>query len=478
MNAHLGLLGPKSLTMTWSGFASVNLDMSDPEFEFVFENQRLFRVHSVLAEFLSPKVAQLRRSDVTFCRYIFNASDCYDVFETLVKALSRGTAFEVTESNLGSLFEIADELENTELTSKLLDLTEIDNITVEDALFFLAMPKHRSIFGSRVQDMRTFVASHFFELPNEKLAKLDLETLSSILSDPQLKLQDEDSLYDFVSSQMKIDLSFARLLEYVRPEYLTIPRIEDLSTFIEQNLLNDISPGIWKQISRRLILTPSMTFAEERVSSRRFLEKTFDYISPRPLDGVIAHLTREFGGNVHDEGIVEITSSGMYNNATHYHPKHAADLEEDSIYYSTNIQDTWICYNFKDRRISPTHYTIRSNSDGGRGVNGWHNLKSWVIEGSNDQKTWDILDQRENNNDLDRRNAIYTFQISPEKCKQSYQYLRLRVTGPNHCSAGTYYILTIASLEYFGRLFNDRPARLATFSTQQDSYMALPKVTH
>ena len=36
----------------------------------------------------------------------------------------------------------------------------------------------------------------------------------------------------------------------------------------------------------------------------------FSYDAATPLDSIIAHLTRECGGNVHKKGIVEATSSG------------------------------------------------------------------------------------------------------------------------------------------------------------------------
>ena len=52
---------------------------------------------------------------------------------------------------------------------------------------------------------------------------------------------------------------------------------------------------------------------EKRIQPR--LRRTeFVYNSSKPLDGVIAHLTREYGGNVHDKGIVNVTASSVKNN--------------------------------------------------------------------------------------------------------------------------------------------------------------------
>ena len=101
--------------------------------------------------------------------------------------------------------------------------------------------------------------------------------------------------------------------------------------------------------------------------------REFVYRSSKPLRGVIAYLTRECGGNVHDRGIVNVTASSA---SDYYHPKNAVDLGTNSIYYSNNEMGTWICYDFKERRVIPKSYSVRSC---GSGPGGYH-LKSWVIE--------------------------------------------------------------------------------------------------
>jgi hypothetical protein len=63
--------------------------------------------------------------------------------------------------------------------------------------------------------------------------------------------------------------------------------------------------------------------------------------------GLIAHLTRECGGNVHDRGVVDVTCgsfeketgganphSGAYDNQPKFAAKNAADLETDSVLLS------------------------------------------------------------------------------------------------------------------------------------------------
>jgi hypothetical protein len=67
----------------------------------------------------------------------------------------------------------------------------------------------------------------------------------------------------------------------------------------------------------------------------------------------------------------------------------------------------WICYDFKDMNIKPTHYTLRSR----RGCNLNH-LRFWTLEGSRDGSEWIKLDRRENNTELNSQRAIAPFPVS------------------------------------------------------------------
>jgi hypothetical protein len=101
-------------------------------------------------------------------------------------------------------------------------------------------------------------------------------------------------------------------------------------------------------------------------------------------DGIIAHLARECGGNVHDRHVVDVVSGSFGKEPRGVNPqsgghdhdpccvaKNAADLDADSCFGSAHCnrrEDTRhtrnnrVCYDFKERRTVPTHYTIRTNS--------------------------------------------------------------------------------------------------------------------
>ena len=433
-------LEPTELTLTCKGMSSVNWECSDSEFEFVFED-RVCRVHSVLAEFLSAKVARVRKSDPLLSFYTFKDSGLFNAFESLVSSLRLGEPIRVEKSNFAAFLCLSQELENDELLRLLLGMIKTKSLSIEEAILLLRTGIDLgTAFSDRFGNLRDFVASRFYEIEKEILDDLDLETAQLLLLSPSLKIEDEDSLYDFVRSRSETDLSFASLFEFTYFEYLSVNRIENFASFVSENLLENITSGVWRQICHRLILRANHT----RKNPRSCIGKKFVYDESKKLDGVIAYLTSEWGGNVHDKGIVNVTASSVHSD--HSQPKNAVDLTTDSCFWSESKPNSWICYDFKERRVIPTSYSVMSMGGGP----GWNHAKSWVIEVSNDgtENSWTIIDRRDNNNDLNDSFATVNFKISRVP-SDGFRFFRLRQTGKNHLGNE---VLSISSLEIFGTL--------------------------
>jgi hypothetical protein len=181
-------------------------------------------------------------------------------------------------------------------------------------------------------------------------------------------------------------------------------------------------------------------------------------------DGIIAHLTRDCGGNVHDRHVVEVTCgsfekethganphSGAYDNRLIFGAKNAADFETDSYFgsaYRKNEEDiphtknNWICYDFKEKRIVPTHHTIRANG----WFEGGGHLKSWLVETSADGETWREVARKEDTERLNGRFFTATFAVADGgECR----FIRLVNIGRSHFGDDC---LWISAWEIFGTL--------------------------
>jgi hypothetical protein len=179
-------------------------------------------------------------------------------------------------------------------------------------------------------------------------------------------------------------------------------------------------------------------------------------------DGIIAHLTRECGGNVHDCDVVKVTSGSFktetlganrHSGAYHNHPscegRNAVDLDIGSVFASAFRMDdisatrnNWLCYDFKERRVIPTHYTIRTWD----GAAGHSHLKSWAVETSEDGENWREVAREEDNVELNGPWLIHTFVVAGgTECR----FIRLVNIGSNHRGNDCLYL---SAWEIFGAL--------------------------
>jgi hypothetical protein len=133
------------------------------------------------------------------------------------------------------------------------------------------------------------------------------------------------------------------------------------------------------------------------------IDGMFSYFRKRKsLGGIISHLTQRYRGNVHDKGIVTITSKATPADYHPWHsPRNAADLTSGHFFFSKPRTDQWICWDFKERRVCPTHYIIRSDT-----------MSTWMIEGSPDGEHWTVIDRKKDTPDLDRFPNIASFAVS------------------------------------------------------------------
>jgi hypothetical protein len=203
------------------------------------------------------------------------------------------------------------------------------------------------------------------------------------------------------------------------------------------------SLSLWEALSRRLLLRveSSETSVTEYRMTRLHCPTSF-VASEIPLDGIIARLTRQCGGNLHDKGIVDISAKAVDGKLAQYHAKHVANLHDMSYFQSPNLPDQWIQYDFKNQRVRPTHYIIFAH------WNSWW-LRSWVLEGSLNASDgpWDELDRHDDDKTMNMEHTIGTFTVTKSG---EYRFIRLRQTGKNN--GGQYDYLILFAFEIFGEL--------------------------
>jgi hypothetical protein len=165
------------------------------------------------------------------------------------------------------------------------------------------------------------------------------------------------------------------------------------------------------------------------------------------MNGIIAHITRKHCGDVHDKGIAMDYAQSIYTENDMLAMRNLPP-RTPFVFVSMSPDDSgqWICFDFKEMRVYPSHYTIVSPY-----------LKSLVVESSLDGAAWREIDRTTDNYDLkgpDKTgfcareswaSASFAVSNSPE-CR----FIRPTQTGPRHRPAWSY--LPTFSLEVFGTL--------------------------
>jgi hypothetical protein len=153
----------------------------------------------------------------------------------------------------------------------------------------------------------------------------------------------------------------------------------------------------------------------------------------RSKDGIISYLTTKHRGNLQEKGLVTISSKSVSDTAKHVLSVNT--LHSGVVYfYSKNEPGQWVCWDFREMRIRLTHYTIGS-----------HALKSWVVEGSLDGRSWTEIDRQTDNQDFNHTHTGSFAVSNPVE----FRFIRLTQTDTDHNGRDT---LTLCVAEFFGTL--------------------------
>jgi hypothetical protein len=324
----------------------------------------------------------------------------------LFDSLCEGSRIHITEATRAFLLSLSRDFGDSDISLSILN-------------YFHSSYPLDQIYDHFGEASIPFLASEFHKLKSSELANIPLSALYDILSHHQLKILSEDSLYWSLSSRICSDLEYWELLQFIRFEYLSPECICDFVSVIREGTC--ISHHLWETISPRLI------------SGLGVVGLAFPLEEAKSLNGMIRYLTRKHGGNVHDKGIVTITSKSV-DQAGSKNFSYLAALTSGNSFISKDEPDQWICWDFHDLRTRPTHYTITSGS-----------LKSWVVESSLDGEAWTEIDRRTDTMDF-KVGWEASFAVSNSaECR----FIRLTQTGKNH--KGNDHLI-ICAFEFFGAL--------------------------
>jgi hypothetical protein len=426
--------------------------ISEKNFVFIGNDSEL-ECTTFQAAYISPRVHLMLQEDKTVNSFVIEwetkgikEKRIFELFERLM----HGFSVELSDSEAGDVLKLAVFLGNVELLDRGFNSQE--PISASNVCSQLIV---KIASGCSVDKEIEFAASHFFEIDLDRLKAVNISVLERILSSEALHLKDEDSLLDFICD-VESDCDIV-LLRHLRVEYLSCKGME---LFLNRLFHPDLDPLIWFSLRRRLILPIECgdleysSTAKSRFVGAAFLRRPLkridihtkedkSYNKDKLLDGIMSYLTKKYGGNVHEKGIVTIASKSVRSCDPMWAVQNLADVSVTSVFVSEDEPGQWVCWDFHEMRVRLTHYTLRSCE-----------LQTWVIEASLDAENWTEIDRKTQNQDL-RSWRIVTFAVQqPMECR----FIRLSQTGKNN-GCGDYNrcepndLLIFYAAEFFGTLF-------------------------
>ncbi|KAK8888782.1 hypothetical protein M9Y10_033521 [Tritrichomonas musculus] len=406
----------------------------DKDFTFIVDNKE-YKTSRIIADVLSPQIRNYHTSDATIDTFTITTNETgsehdFSTILSLIKFDLRELSDDELEYYRTIFFLLGNDNEYAKLFPKFSG-----EITTKNVFDLIESKQRRlghrhDLLVSVSRDEIEFISGHFYEIDKSGLKKLGIEIINEVVKSQSLRVGSEDSLLKFVIEIYLENRSASFLFDYVVFENVSK---DALLEFYKSFDLADIDSEVWRMIvERALKQEPKSSLSSRyRVSDLPLLHE-----EGKEFNGIVKYLTNKTGGNIHKNGTIEVTSCGRQSD----NPWNLLDFDEETFYCSNHGWDTWVCYDFMERKVKVTSYSI--NSVKGRSS---HHLKSWVIEVSDDGSKWTQIDEQKESQKLNGTNLIATFDVNPSEYSR---YVRLRNTAEpwgGNC-------LWFSSLEFYGYL--------------------------
>lgn len=429
-----------SITLQEKSILNVPLQLYQKDFIFVVNGKEYYTTKTI-ADLLSRKISNLHINDPTIDHIKINTKEKGDF--TYFLNLIYFNKVKIPDSQIPFISEIIQTLENDYIIIHSKD--EGIEITKDNVIrLILKHEQFRNYYSNCLQKEINFASRHLYEILNDQkdeLRKLSFTTLEQIINNSNIRIESEDQLITFLNHlcHNTRKKEFYELYQYI--EFCNVSELK-IDEFLSTFDLNCINTSIWRSLSQRLrnkiVKNEEFTFENNRYS-----DKIFPVKNGNEFDGIFSYLMKISNGNIKD--VVNLYCSTFEKG---YNPEFAFDFNDHKKRFaSQNLPNSYITIDFKDHPVILTDYKLQTYD---YRQNDSH-LRSWKIQGSNDNINWEDIDIA--NKNCDKLNGYLRcrlFSIPKENVKK-FKYIKLLQYEPNW---GGNNWLTLSSIEFYGSLTN------------------------
>ncbi|KAK8898204.1 hypothetical protein M9Y10_000479 [Tritrichomonas musculus] len=225
-------------------FSSLNMPNT---FRFTIGSHNYY-MPSILADFLSPAVAEMHLVDPTLNYFLISdVSDDNLYFESFM-LLASGREIEITPENCVFMEIVGSKLMNEEIVKVASEFaTNISPITTENAVSRLNQKNSLGIIP--IIEIK-FISENFWVIDPTNLFQIEVKDFQLILSHPELKILNEDWLFQLILRlNTEKGQSYRILLSYVSFQDLSI---ESIQNFFERSKNIQIDDFILRSVQEKL----------------------------------------------------------------------------------------------------------------------------------------------------------------------------------------------------------------------------------
>jgi hypothetical protein len=108
------------------GFKPVNINEVDQDFTFIVSSGRHYHCPHFLAEFISPRVFNIRQADSIINEISFSVDD--NCFSSLLKSIERGESHSISQEDRSTYLDLFCQLQNAELCEFMKQALNIETV--------------------------------------------------------------------------------------------------------------------------------------------------------------------------------------------------------------------------------------------------------------------------------------------------------------------------------------------------------------
>ena len=248
----------------------INFHEFEKDFLFIV-NGKIYQTNSFVANILSPSISKNYKEKVKTSYYEINTKHQGD-FNKIIE-YGEMKSINISKEERKYFIDILKQLGNRQECAQFYEELEED-ISYENVINRILIKQELDIqFEEEISFISNNFHSFYTKYP-ESISTLDVNIIERIISNDEMKLNNEEELFDLILELYDKSKEYSILFSYVNFNNLSI---ESIKKFTHNFDINDINSHIWKNIRQRLEQDISHQKSHQDISTQT-IEPHHNYI--------------------------------------------------------------------------------------------------------------------------------------------------------------------------------------------------------